>query len=205
MASLLEYFESVRKQHNIRIKLACGCSNEMLDKIERYLEKYDAEQISAPQKTILQKTPLDFPQLDKAEIHIIDFVANLPVSLQELHVNLARILRVPEGYVVVRNATDPRETQDPKIDPENYKPRLSTDPDYLPEEKPEVGADELFGDKFNTSFLKELKKLADDRRKDMPKIVDPDRPASEPIIGDGPGTNKKSPVRAFTAPTGKGK
>jgi hypothetical protein len=182
----------MRKQHKIRIKLACGCSNEMLDKIERHLEKYDAEQISAPQKLILQKTPLDFPQLDKAEVHIIDFVANLPVSIQELHVNLARMLRVPEGYVVVRQAEDPRETQDPKITDAEYTPRLGSD--YDKSELSDVKAEELYGDKFNTSFLKELKKLSDDRRKDLPKIVDPDRPAIEPEIGDSARTNKRSPV-----------
>lgn len=192
MSTLLEYIETMRKQHKIRIKLACGCSNEMLDKIERHLEKYDAEQISAPQKLILQKTPLDFPQLDKAEVHIIDFVANLPVSIQELHVNLARMLRVPEGYVVVRQAEDPRETQDPEISDEEYTPRLGSD--YDKSELSEVPAEELYGDKFNTSFLKELKKLSDDRRKDLPKITDPDRPAIEPEIGDSARTNKRSPV-----------
>ena len=192
MSTLLEYIETMRKQHKIRIKLACGCSNEMLDKIERHLEKYDAEQISAPQKLILQKTPLDFPQLDKAEVHIIDFVANLPVSIQELHVNLARMLRVPEGYVVVRQAEDPRETQDPKITDAEYTPRLGSD--YDKSELSDVKAEELYGDKFNTSFLKELKKLSDDRRKDLPKIVDPDRPAIEPEIGDSARTNKRSPV-----------
>lgn len=192
MSTLLEYIETIRKQHNIRIKLACGCSDEMLDKIERHLEKYDAEQISAPQKLILQKTPLDFPQLDKAEVHIIDFVANLPVSLQELHVNLARMLRVPEGYVVVRQVEDPRETQDPKITDAEYTPRLGSD--YDKSELSDVKAEELYGDKFNTSFLKELKKLSDDRRKDLPKIVDPDRPATEPEIGDSARTNKRSPV-----------
>lgn len=192
MSTLLEYIETMRKQHKIRIKLAGGYSNEMLDKIERHLEKYDAEQISAPQKLILQKTPLDFPQLDKAEVHIIDFVANLPVSIQELHVNLARMLRVPEGYVVVRQAEDPRETQDPEISDEEYTPRLGSD--YDKSELSEVPAEELYGDKFNTSFLKELKKLSDDRRKDLPKITDPDRPAIEPEIGDSARTNKRSPV-----------
>lgn len=192
MSTLLEYIETMRKQHKIRIKLACGCSNEMLDKIERHLEKYDAEQISAPQKIILQKTPLDFPQLDKAEVHVIDFVANLPVSIQELHVNLARMLRVPEGYVVVRQAEDPRETQDPAMPDEEYIPRLGSD--YDKTELSDVKAEELYGDKFNTSFLKELKKLSDDRRKDLPKITDPDRPAIEPEIGDSARTNKRSPV-----------
>lgn len=198
MATLLEYLESVKKRYKCRIKLACGCSNEMLDKIERYLDKYDVESVSAPQKTILQKRPLDFPQLDTAEVHIIDFVANLPVSLQVLKVELAELLRVNEGLVVVVNPDEPRETQD------NPGKELPTEPS-LTQELKATEQEELFGDKFNTNFLKELKAMSDERRKELPKIVDPDRPASEPLIGDDGNTNKVSPVRKFTAPAGKGK
>lgn len=198
MATLLEYLESVKKRYKCRIKLACGCSNEMLDKIERYLDKYDVESVSAPQKTILQKRPLDFPQLDTAEVHIIDFVANLPVSLQVLKVELAELLRVSEGLIVVVNPDEPRETQD------NAGKELATEP-LLTQELKATEQEELFGDKFNTNFLKELKAMSDERRKELPKIVDPDRPASEPLIGDDGNTNKVSPVRKFTAPAGKGK
>lgn len=198
MANLLEYIESVKKRYKCRIKLACGCSDEMLDKIERHLEKYDVENISTPQKTILQKRPLDFPQLDTAEVHIIDFVANLPISLQLLKVEIAELLRVSEGLVVVVNPDEPRETQD------NPGKESPTEP-LLTKELTATEQEELFGDKFNTNFLKELKAVSDERRKELPKIVDPDRPASEPLIGDTGDTNKVSPVRKFTAPTGKGK
>jgi len=198
MATLLEYLESVKKRYKCRIKLACGCSNEMLDKLERYLEKYDVESVSAPQKTILQKRPLDFPQLEMAEIYIVDFVANLPVSLQLLKTEVAELLRVSEGLVVVVNPEDPRETQDDLAKMERTEPLLTTEPAETTEQN-------SFGDKFNTNFLKELKKLSDERRKDLPKIADPDVPATEPLIGDSSETNKVSPVRKFTAPTGKGK
>lgn len=206
MSTLLEYIETLKQQHKVRIKLACECPDEALDKLEKYLEKYDAEQISAPQKTILQRNPLDFPHLDKAEIYIIDFVANLPVSLQQLHSDVARILKTSEGNVVVRRPDDPREAEEQDKKSE-YKTRLSTSPEYHKEEMPEKSGEELFGDKYNTNLLKELKKLADERKQkvDAPKVTDPDVPESEPVIGDNSSTNKKSPVRAFTSPTGKGK
>ena len=146
MATLLEYLESVKKRYKCRIKLACGCSNEMLDKLERYLEKYDVESVSAPQKTILQKRPLDFPQLEMAEIYIVDFVANLPVSLQLLKTEVAELLRVSEGLVVVVNPEDPRETQDDLAKMERTEPLLTTEPAETTEQN-------SFGDKFNTTFL----------------------------------------------------
>jgi hypothetical protein len=200
MATLLEYLESVKKQHKVRIKLACGCSNEVLDKIERHLEKYDVEQVTAPQKTILQKRPLDFPQLDQAEVYIIDFTANLPVSMQQLHSELASMLRVPEGLVVVRSPEDPRETQDDSGKTEVTEPLLTT-------ELPATKQEETFGGAFNTNLLKELKAMSDKRKEDLKqtKVTDPDVPATEPEIGDSASTNKTSPVRKFTAPMGKGK
>jgi len=79
MANLREYIEQMRTKHEIRIKLACPLSDELNDKIEKHLEKYDAEKITAPHKLILQKRPLDFPNLESAEVNIIDFTAGLPV------------------------------------------------------------------------------------------------------------------------------
>jgi len=213
MSTLLEYINSVKTQHKYRIKLACGCDDAIMDKIEKHLEKYDAEEISNPQKLILQRRPLDFPNLDMAEVHIVDFTANLPVSQDMLRAELSKILRVPEGMIVVRNALEPREQEaehDEEAekfmkDPKKLEAKLGTD--YSKDEGSEVTAEETFGNKYNTNLLKELKKLADDRKKKLetPKVTDPDIPASEPEIGDSPRTNTKSTVRAFTSPTGKGK
>jgi hypothetical protein len=202
MQTLREYIESLKPKHDVRIKLACDCTDEMCDKIEKHLEKYDAEKISMPSKTILMRRPLDFPQLDMAEIYIIDFTANLPVSTEMLKQELAKLLAVPEGQVVVRMANEPRE-QEAQHDEEAEK--VSNDPkkleaklgaDYSKDEAPEQKASDLFGDKYNGAFLKELKKLSDDRKKEMkaPKLKDPDIPESKPEIGDSAATNKKSPV-----------
>jgi hypothetical protein len=202
MQTLREYIESLKPKHDVRIKLACDCTDEMCDKIEKHLEKYDAEKISMPSKTILMRRPLDFPQLDMAEIYIIDFTANLPVSTEMLKQELAKLLAVPEGQVVVRMANEPREqeaqhdeeAEKVSKDPKKLEAKLGTD--YSKDEAPEQKASDLFGDKYNGAFLKELKKLSDDRKKEMkaPKLKDPDIPESKPEIGDSAATNKKSTV-----------
>lgn len=214
MKTLLEYIETLQQKHDVRIKLACECSDELCDKIEKHLEKYDAEKITRPSKTILMSRPLDFPNLEMAEVYIIDFTAKLPVSPEMLKQELARLLNINEGLIVVRMANEPREeeaqhdeeAEKSKVKDEEYKAKIGTD--YDKREKSDVKADELYGDKYNTKFLKELKKLSDERKKEIktPKVIkDPDVPASEPEFGDSKATNKKSPVRTFTAPTGKGK
>jgi hypothetical protein len=140
--------------------------------------------------------------MDMAEVYIIDFTANLPVSTEMLKQELAKLLNVSEGEVVVRMANEPRELEAEhdeesekfKKKPEKLQAKLGTD--YTKEEAPEKKASELFGDKYNSAFLKELKKISDERKKETkaPKIKDPDVPASAPEIGDSAATNKKSPV-----------
>jgi len=214
MKTLLEYIETLQQKHDVRIKLACECGDDICDKIEKHLEKYDAEKITRPSKTILMNRPLDFPNLDMAEVYIIDFTAKLPVSPEMLKQELARLLNISEGLIVVRMANEPREEEAQhdeeaekfKVKDKAYKAKIGTD--YDKNEKSDVKADELYGDKYNTKFLKELKKLSDERKKEIktPKVIkDPDVPASEPEFGDSKATNKKSPVRTFTAPMGKGK
>lgn len=198
MPTLFEYIEQLKEKHEVRVKFACEVTDEMMDKIERHLQKYDAEKVSSPSKTILQARPLDFPNLDMAEIYIIDFTANLPVSNEMLHQELARILDVSEGRIVVRGANEAREQEQEeqaKEKKEEYKAKIGTD--YDKTEAAEQKASDLFGDKFNNSLLKELKKISDSKKKEAktPKIVkDPDVPASAPEIGDSKATNKTSPV-----------
>lgn len=203
MKTLFEYIETLQQKHDVRIKLACECSDDMSDKIEKHLEKYDAEKVSRPSKTILMRRPMDFPNLDMAEIYIIDFTALLPVSPEMLKQELASLLNISEGEIVVRMANEPRELEaehdeeSEKTSKDSTEAKALLGTEYSKEELAKEKADELFGDKYNSKFLKELKKLSDDRKKELktPKIVkDPDVPASTPEIGDSTATNKKSPV-----------
>lgn len=201
MKTLREYIETLQQKHDVRIKLACECGDEMCDKIEKHLEKYDADKISRPSKTILMRRPLDFPNMEMAEVYIIDFTANLPVSPEMLKQELVRLLNISESEIVVRMANEPREVEAEDDEEEekfkNEKKEAILGTDYTKEEAPEMKATELFGDKYNSAFLKELKKLSDDRKKELktPKAIkDPDVPASAPEIGDSAATNKKSPV-----------
>ena len=214
MKTLLEYMETLQQTHDVRIKLACECNDDACDRIEKHLEKYDAEKITRPSKTILMRRPLDFPNLDMAEVYIIDFTSNLPVSTEMLKQELAKLLNISEGLIVVRMANEPRELEaqhDEEAEkflkePKKLQAKLGTD--YSKDESSGKKADELYGDKYNTKFLKELKKLSDERKKEnkTPKVVkDPDVPVTEPESGDSKATNKKSPTRTFTSPMGKGK
>ena len=202
MRTLFEYIEQLRDKHEMRIKIACEVTDDMMDKIERHLEKYDAEKISAPSKTILQQRPLDFPNIEQAEVYIIDFTSNLPVSGDMLRQELARLLNLADGHLVVRGVSDAREEeieQQEELSKKKTekKEALLNTKDYTKDEDSGVKADELSGTKYNSNLLKELKKLSDDKKKAIanPKVIkDPDVPVSAPTVGDDKTTNKVSPV-----------
>ena len=208
MKTLKEYIESVLQKHDVRIKLICDCNDEVCDKIEKHLEKYDAERISRPNKTILMRRPLDFPNVEMAEVYIIDFTANLPVSPEMLRQELVKLLSISEAHIVVRMADEPREIEAQHDEahemfhkePVKLEPKLGTD--YTKEEAPKVKAADLYGDKYNSAFLKELKKLSDARKKETKTklIKDPDVPLSGPEIGDAKGAEKTSPLSKTTKP-----
>ena len=208
MKTLKEYIESVIQKHDVRIKLICDCNDDVCDRIEKHLEKYDAERISRPNKTILMKRPLDFPNVDMAEVYIIDFTANLPVSPEMLRQELVNLLSISESQIVVRMANEPREieAQHDGADelfhkkPVELKAKLGTD--YDKDEAPKEKASDLYGDKYNSAFLKELKKLSDARKKETKtKLVkDPDVPVTMPEIGDPKGVEKTSPLSKTTKP-----
>ena len=107
-------------------------------------------------------------------------------------------VEVSEGEVVVRNQADPIEIEqeEEKFKDKDIEYKVKMGADYDKSEKSDVKPDELYGDKYNTKFLKELKKLSDERKKETkaPKLKDPDVPVSGPEIGDGKSTNTKSPV-----------
>lgn len=199
MKTLFEYVEQLTQKNEMRIKIACEITDEMMDKIERHLQKYDVEKVTAPSKTILQKRPMDFPNIEQAEIHIVDFTSTLPVSGDMVRNELAKLLGLPDGHIVVRGINDPREQEIEAAEQQDkdVKKEAKLDKDYSKEEAPAVKADDLSGTKYNSGLLKELKKLSDEKKKALsnPKVVkDPDVPASEPEIGDSKTTNKTSPV-----------
>jgi ASC-1-like (ASCH) protein len=157
--TLLEYIEQNKKEVEVRIKFAFEPEKEQLDKLERHLTKYDAQRVSAPQKTMLQSTPIDFPDLKGYEIYIIDAMCGLPVSSFALQTEICKILGISESQIRVRVAGEPSEVEQEALeaaedDKKEYKARLE-DPKYseVKQEKQTV-----YGNKPTADFIKEIRK-----------------------------------------------
>lgn len=167
MKSFREYLEESKKTYQYRIKTIVPIEDGMMDRIEEVLSKYDALEVSRPKVTILQKNPLDFPDVEAAEVSIVDVTTNLAASSYELQQLLRGVLNIPEKFIVVRGAHEPieRYTTDAELKAEidaeadskglTPAPLLSTNP-VEPENETSVPGEKLYGDKYNMSLLRFL-------------------------------------------------
>lgn len=170
----VEYLNESEREYHFRIKTIDELTDERMDAVENLLAKYDLLDISAPQKTIVQRNPLDFPDIDSAEVYMIDCVTRLPISAYILCKELRHALDINEKYIVVRGANDPLEMETQRINAEEdmrkeaeakglkVAAKMSTSPDYLDSELGEDGSN-FYGDTHNAKFLDYLAKVAADR------------------------------------------
>jgi curved DNA-binding protein CbpA len=161
MKRLRQYLAESERTHEYRLKTIQELTDEQLDKLEKHLRKYDVFQIDTPKRTILQSAPLDFYNTGASEVYIIDFKTKIPLSPAVLIDELVAKLNVSERNMRVRNLNEPGEqidTEHREADKdENGKtiPLLS-DSKYSEAEK--IKADDYYGEKFKSKFLKELER-----------------------------------------------
>ena len=172
--SFKDYVQEREREYNLRIKTVVPLDDQELEYMERVLDKYVLRDITKPVKTILQKHPLDFRDLTNVEVWIVDIVTALPVSAYVLQQELKLALNIPEKYIVVRNANDPKEIETQRmaardeIDMEAMEqglspaPRLSTNSAY---DDDELGTleDPVYGNDYNSRFLEVLAQVSSDR------------------------------------------
>src|SRR5690606_35995772 len=109
LKSFKEYLQDNAREYHYRIKTVKPLCDEDLDYIERVCRKYVLTDITKPVMTIIQKHPLDFQDIENAEVWIVDISTQLPVSDYVLQQELKLALKVPEKYIVVRAENNPLE------------------------------------------------------------------------------------------------
>ena len=118
---------------------------------------------------------LDFPNVKNMPVFICDLTLGYPGSLDFLRTYICNNLGISPAQVAVYSENDPRQIEtDLYIDRnsaeyrKNYKARLGSDYEEVP------GAEEeTYGEKYNTSFLKELEQVRKER-----KVVTVENPLS---------------------------
>ena len=161
-------YESVKKEYGYRIKTITELTDGQMKAMEDVLRRFEMVDMEMGKRTILQKNPVDFPDIDYAEIYSYDIKTNLPVSAFLLQQELRVALDTPDKFIVVRSMNDPIEIEAARLrDNEEMDvkaaekglmdaPLLSTESEY-----PEGSIDgkELYGNEYNSGFLSHLAQI----------------------------------------------
>lgn len=135
----------------------------MIDQLETSLAKYDLKNASSFRKTPIQENPLDFPNIKNTPVFICDLTLGYPGSLDFLRTYICNNLGISPAQLAVYSENDPRQIEtDLYLDRnslefrKNYKTKLGSDYE-------ETGSKDEYGEKYNTSFLKELEQVRKER------------------------------------------
>lgn len=178
MNTFKEYVAQGKTEYKYVLKFAVNeMTDMMIDSLESSLAKYDLKQASSFRKTPIQESPLDFPNVKNTAVFICDLTMGYPASLDFLRTYICNSLGISPVSLAVYSENDPRQIEtDLYIDrnsPEfrkNYKTRLGSD--Y---EEVEGAEEETYGEKYNTSFLRELENVRKERETVI--VVNPLSPA----------------------------
>jgi hypothetical protein len=112
MKSFYEYLSGVKREYKYKIKLAVPVDENMIDRLERVLKRYDVIEISKPKKSILSRNEIDFPGLGPVESYTINIVTERPLSPQSLTNDIKGGLNISERMIRVRGENEPVAIED---------------------------------------------------------------------------------------------
>lgn len=157
MKSLKQYLAESEKTYNFRLRTVAEMSDEQLDKLERYLARYNVESVSTPKTSIIQKSPAGFGDIGPSAVTTIEIVTKLPSTPNVMQEEIAAATGVHIGSIRVYNEgefVEEAEELEEKSDEEGKS--VLADADYSEAEK--VDHSDNYGNEFVSKFVKNLPK-----------------------------------------------
>ena len=172
----MNYVAETKTEYKYVLKFATfDMTDDMITCLENCLVKYDIKSASAFRKTPIQESPLDFPNVKNTPVYICDLVIGYPGSLDFLRTYICNSMGISPSQLVVYSEHDPRQIETDLYVERNseeykskYKARLGNDT-YENVNGAEDG--QLFGDKYNMDFLKELDTINKENAAKLIKVV----------------------------------
>lgn len=191
-----QYLLNAEKVFTFRIKTLFPLEDQVMDLLEKALQKYRPKSITDPVKTILQTNPLGFTGVSQAEVFMTDVELTVPTTSALLEFDLRTMLGLGKANESLRvfSDLDPAEkavadAEEAEKDQKETGPLLHNE-NY--EEVEQAKFDDYFGGDYNARFLAVLKKAEEERKaKTKAGPTDPlnahvrhaDLPKSEPKEG----------------------
>lgn len=213
-----QYLAQAEKQYHLRLKTIVPLDDAAMDRIEMTVAKYLPFFIARPKKTIIQRQPMEFPDVHNAEVYIVDMTFGMPVAPHVIRDDIRLALNAPDNAVFVRNQYSPGELEIERlnatadIEAEAAAKGLKLvavldDADYNEAEGHDNAA--LFGNAYNAAFLSYLSTVQQEREDRIVKVGSapfnwldlPDRKDGE-IVQDDADFNAAIPDAPRVAPQG---
>jgi hypothetical protein len=207
MSTFTQYLTEAAKSYDYKVKVAGMIADDFKNRMETALQKFDLAKLSAGKKTPIQSMPLDFPALSNEEVTIFDVTTNYPVSVNVLKEYLADYMNINASLIVVRKPGEPTEEYQQEIadaGKSDFANKLADVEQKFQDNAPNGRgqADNLSGDKYNMSLMRELLKTRDRNLGEIEKGADnkvqkvmpseDDKKAGSPVH-PGPGPVKGNP------------
>ena len=207
MSTFTQYLTEAAKSYDYKVKVAGTIADDFKNRMETALQKFELAKLSAGKKTPIQSMPLDFPALSNEEVTIFDVTTNYPVSVNVLKEYLADYMNINASLIVVRKPGEPTEEYQQEIadaGKSDFANKLADVEQKFQDNAPNGRgqADNLSGDKYNMSLMRELLKTRDRNLGEIEKGADnkvqkvmpseDDKKAGSPVH-PGPGPVKGNP------------
>ena len=185
MKSFKEFLTESTNEHKMTLRFAAEIEENDVNRIERFLGKYDLRTISRVSTTPITKSPLFFDDVENTTVSKVDITTGYPVSADILRVQLSDLLEMNMSHIAVHpEGWDPQETEEE----DNGDKKALLDSEY--DDKSDNG--ENYGRGFIDNFLKSLSKRDEvtvenelsvkSKQDDASDQMDTDEKSSESVI-----------------------
>jgi hypothetical protein len=125
MKTFKDFLTESKKTYKFQIKIAGELPEGFADTMKSNLEKFELVKLSAPKRTPIQESPLDFPQMQNMEVNVFEAEVNYPTTSHVLQHYLADNCMIAKNRWVVRGENDPLERQQNIKENEPYEALLT--------------------------------------------------------------------------------
>jgi hypothetical protein len=186
MKSFREYLTESTRECCLTLRFAAELNEDDVNRIERFLGKYDLISISRTSTTPITKNPLFFSDdVSNTKVSKIEIKTGYPISADILRVQLSDLLEMNMSHIAVHpEGWDPQE----KEEEDDGEKKALLDSDY--DDKSDNG--ENYGRGFIDNFLKSLSKRDEvtvenelsvkSKQDDASDQMDTDEKSSESVI-----------------------
>jgi hypothetical protein len=162
-----DYIANLEKVFKFQIKTLFPLDDDSMDLLEKALQKYRPQSVSAPKKTMFQTNPLGFTGVKCAEVFIIDVELTVPTTALMLQHDLREILHMHKDAKELKVFGEHSEELDEEMnltaetDEEKEKVCLMNNINY--EEIKDEKFEDYYGDDYNKKFLEYVSKVEKER------------------------------------------